>query len=182
MGFITDMPRMAHTGINGTWKILDNQLVLDEDGTLYLVPRNFLTDNYTIPNWIAWAVGSGDDRDVCPSHFHDFGCWFHSMVKVHVTLDFLKEHNLVREYLCKDGKMRTICEDIPMQYLSVVPMKKSEVDNLFKRLMLATGHISEMSATILRIGVFFNLNWWLTNHVVNLENFYSGVNPEYLKR
>ena len=182
MGFITGMPRMVHTGINGTWKILDNQLFLDNDGSLYIVPRNFYTDNYTIPNWIAWLAGSGDDRDVCPSHFHDFGCWFHAMVIVDAPSGYLREAGIVKEHLCEDGKMRTICEDIPKEYLVIVPKKKSEVDNMFKRMMLATGHISEFSAKMLRAGVFFNLNWLFTNHAVNLNDFYSGINSDYLYR
>lgn len=179
MGFITGLARMEHTGINGVWRILDNQL-FKNGNDLYIIPRNFLTDNYTIPNWITWLAGAGDDYDVRPSHFHDFGCWFHSMVKVDADLEYLEQIGIVRNKLCKDGKMRVICDDIPTQFLVTVPMKKKEVDNLFKEMMIATGNITKFTASKLRAGVFFNIGWLFTNHSIDYEKFYTGVNPDYL--
>ena len=182
MGFVTGMPRMAHTGINGTWEILDNQLYFDnKTKDLYIVPRKFYTDNYTVPNWITWLAGAGDDYDVRPSHFHDFGCWLHALARITVSVEELRTRGIVREHLCKDGKFRTICEDVPIEFIKIEKKGKFDVDNLFKRAMDSTGRISERSANILRAGVFFNIGWLLTNNSVDLEKFYTGINLKYLK-
>ena len=38
--FLTDKSRLGQTNIEGIWYTLDNQLYKDDDGTIYLTPRN----------------------------------------------------------------------------------------------------------------------------------------------
>ena len=180
MEFITGQTRMCHTGYNGTWRLLDNQL-FNYNGDVYIVPRNFYTDNYTIPNWIAWLGGSKGGRDVRPSHFHDFGCDFHAMVLLTVSLKQLREEGLLRERLCDDGVVRLICDDLPLHYLRVVKFSKRQVDDMLADMMLATGNITKSEAKKIRAGVFFNIGWLFSKHSMDYTRFYTGINDFKLK-
>ena len=55
--FITGKAEVKQSDINGKWYTSHNQLYQDDDGVLYLVPRNYQTDGYTIPRWLAWLGG-----------------------------------------------------------------------------------------------------------------------------
>ena len=137
--------------------LLDNELYIDKNGEISLVPRFFVTDNYTIPNWIAWLGGGKSQWDVRPSHFHDFICCYKNKIKVNLSLIQLKQKKLLKN---KDNLW--ICEDIPINYLELVPMCKTEADNMFKQMLLDTGCISKIRANILRTGVVFNVGWYLS--------------------
>ena len=95
--FLTGKSRFEQTDIEGIWKTLDNQLYLDEDNTLYLVPRYFLTDGYTIPNWIAWLGGSKMQWDTRCSTQHDFECKFHKIIIVNLSIAQLKKMKFLKE-------------------------------------------------------------------------------------
>ena len=58
-----------------------NQLFYNK-GKLYLVPRNTVTDNYTIP------LGINKSKwDTRPSHLHDIGCKYHQVILVDLPLE-----------------------------------------------------------------------------------------------
>lgn len=157
MKWITDGASLAKDKKPNKWILRHNELFKDEDGSIYLVPRNYKTDNYTIPDWLAWLAGSKSKYDVRPAHIHDFGCQYHQLIRV--NLPELKVKNM---YCFNDNGIYT-CKDIPLKYLELVPVTKWEIDCLFKRAMKATETISAYTYSIYRGGVFFNIGW-LGNH------------------
>ena len=46
MDFLTSNARIEQTDVPGIWQTIDNQLYKDVDGSIYLVPRYYKTDNY----------------------------------------------------------------------------------------------------------------------------------------
>ena len=81
MKWITDNSRIEKLSEANKWRMIDNELFQDEDGSIYLTPRNYETDNYTIPDWIAWLGGNKSKWDIRPSHIHDFGCQYHQLIR-----------------------------------------------------------------------------------------------------
>lgn len=154
--WLTSKSRLEQ-GERKQWFLCDNELYKDDDGEIYLVPRNYETDNYTIPNWIAWVAGSKSEEDVRPSHIHDFGCQYHQLIRLKIGEKLLKDMRYLRIYNDK-----FICEDIPTRFLELVPVTKWEIDCLFKRAMKSAG-VSNPVSSVYRGGVFFNFGW-LGNH------------------
>ena len=155
--FITAKSRMEQTE-NGYWKTIDNELFLDDDGSLYIVPRYFWSDGYTFPGIVMAILGDKNFYDARPAHGHDLGCRFHQVIRVTLSLAQLKMQNLLRTHEDKDG-VKIICEDIPLEYLSVEKKSKNWVDNFFKRMMKAAG-VPKLQRYLIRLGVFFNFNWY----------------------
>lgn len=153
--FITAKSRIQQVDIPGYWKTLDNELYLDDDGKLYLVPRYFYSDGYTFPGLIMALLGDKHFFDVRPAHGHDLGCRFHEVIEVSLSLTQLK----LKGYLRLHEDM-VVLDDVPLEYLNVVKKKKTWVDDFFKRMMIAC-NIPKDKVNIIRFGVFFNLNWYL---------------------
>ena len=152
--FITAKARIEQTEL-GYWKTLDNELYLDDDGSLYLVPRYFWSDGYTFPGFIMMLLGDKHKYDVRAAHGHDLFCRFHERIKVCMSLTTLKLKGYLRLY---DDKV--ICEDIPLEFLDIQRVSKTWADDCFKRMMIAC-EIPKDKINIIRFGVFFNLNWYL---------------------
>lgn len=157
--FITSKARIEQTE-NGYWKTLDNELYLDDDGSLYLVPRYFWSDGYTFPGIIMALLGDKHFWDVRPAHGHDLFCRFHQRIRVGMSLSLLKMKGYLRIHEDKQGNPLVICEDIPLEYLYIEPVTKTWTDNCFKRMMIAC-EIPKKQVNIIRFGVFFNINWYL---------------------
>lgn len=159
--FLTAESRLVHSSVNKKKYILyDNLVYWDNDGTLYLVPRNYVSDGYTIPNWIAWLGGGKMEYDLRPAHVHDFICQYHAAIKIKVGIATLRHNNILRQHYDKrEGRWLAICDDVPVEWLEYVPFTKWECDCLFKRLMKATGNLSAYRVNLMRIGVFFNIGW-----------------------
>lgn len=166
--WLTDKSRIEQGNKPNEWYLLDNEVFEDTDGSIYLVPRNFKTDNYTIPDWIAWLAGNKSKFDVRPSHIHDFGCEYHSLIKVN-----LSKNELVLNGYWRKHKEISICENIPAKHLSIVPVTKWQIDCLLKRAMKSTGVIPARVYDLYRAGVFFNISW--RNHFrdFNIEKIYT---------
>lgn len=154
MLWLTDKSRIEQSNECNNWYLLDNELFMDMDNTIYLTPRGFKTDNYTIPDWVAWICGSKAKWDVRASHLHDFGCLYHKLIKV--NLPYL---DLMKKGLLKVQNHKFICYDIPIEYLELIDVKKWDLDCLFKRAMKASGDIPERVYNTFRCGVFFNIGW-----------------------
>ena len=165
--FLTGKSRFEQTDIEGIWKTLDNQLYLDEDNTLFLVPRYFLTDGYTIPNWIAWLGGSKMQWDTRCSTQHDFECKFHKVIIVNLSIAQLKKMKFLKE---KDGM--TICENIPKRFLKIQDTTFNQTNSRFKRMLKASG-ISPLRLNILRAGVNFNIGWLWSKQELNVDDIYN---------
>lgn len=170
MKWLTADSRLEKMPAPNKWKLIDNELFQDEDGSIYLTSRNYVSDNYTIPDWIAWLGGNKSKWDCRPAHIHDFGCQFHQLIKVTINESELRRLKLLRPH---EGKM--ICEDIPVQYLSLVPVTKWQIDCLFKRAMKASGSIPARVYNLYRGGVFFNFGWLGSHPPYDLNNLYAEV-------
>ena len=168
MKWITDKSIIQQSNEADDWYLLDNELYMDDDGAIYLVPRNYKTDNYTVPDWVAWVGGNKSKWDVRPSHLHDFGCQFHQLIKVN-----LNEYNLRRLRYLKVNGSKLICENIPTRFLSLIPVTKWEIDCMFKRMMKDTGVIPNNICNIFRFGVFFNIGWLGKHENYSFDKIYK---------
>lgn len=167
MKFLTSDSRLEKMPAPNKWKLADNELFQDLDGTIYLTPRNYVSDNYTIPDWIAWLGGNKSKWDCRPAHIHDFGCQYHQLIKVIINEYTLRQMRLLRSY-----NNKIICEDIPQKYLCLVLVTKWEIDCLFKRAMKASGSIPARVYNLYRGGVFFNFGWLGNHPPYNMDNIY----------
>lgn len=168
MKWLTSNSRLEKSPKPNKWFLVDNELFQDEDGAIYLVPRNYETDNYTIPDWAAWLAGSKSKWAVRPSHLHDFGSQYHQLIRVKLT-----EYGLRRLRLLHPHNDKIVCEDIPVRFLELVPVTKWEVDCLFKRAMKATGTIPPRVCNLYRCGVFFNFGWLGNHPAYDLNRIYT---------
>lgn len=168
MKFLTSDSRLEKMPEPNKWKLIDNELFQDEDGSIYLTPRNYISDNYTIPDWVAWLGGNKSKWDCRPAHLHDFGCQYHQLIKVTLNESELRRLRFLRPH---NGKM--ICEDIPLQYLSLVPITKWQIDCMFKRAMKATKSIPSRVCNLYRGGVFFNFGWLGKHTPYNMNELYA---------
>lgn len=168
MKWITDNSRIEKLSEANKWRMIDNELFQDEDGSIYLTPRNYKTDNYTIPDWIAWLGGNKSKWDIRPSHIHDFGCQYHQLIRVK-----LNETGLRRLRYLRVHKDKLVCEDIPVKFLELVPVTKWEIDCLFKRAMKATETIPARVYNLYRGGVFFNFGWLGEHPSYDLNGIYK---------
>lgn len=166
--WITEKSRIEQSNTANDWYLLDNELFLDDDSNIYLVPRGFKTDNYTIPDWVAWVGGSKSKWDVRPSHIHDFACKYHKLLKIRVSYLTLMKLGYVQRI-----KDKIICFDIPPQYLTLMDINKWDTDCLFKRAMKATKTIPARIYNTFRCGVFFNVGWLAKVPEYNFDNIYK---------
>ena len=166
--FLTGKARLQQTDRKRMWKLLDNELYKANDGNVYMAPRNMYTDNYTIPLFICWAVGSPVDYDTRCSHVHDELCYSHAALLIDLTEDELRS----RGYLRFSEKNRMwVCEDIPEEFLYVEKRSKFAANNLLYECMEAAGE-PWLSRLIVRLGTVMNIGWYidiLTHKVFDLD-------------
>ena len=172
--FLTGSARIQQTEKKRTWKLLDNEIFKANDGTLYLAPRNMLSDNYTIPMWTAVVAGSPVDFDTRGSHVHDLCCYAHRSVTIALTEKELRDKGYLR--YSEKNKM-WVCEDIPSEYLRIEKISKIRANNLLYECMEASG-VPFINRIIIRIGVAFNIGWILDslfNKIIylDLDEIYS---------
>lgn len=174
MIWLTDKSRIEQTNEANNWYLLDNEVFEDEDGSIYLTPRGFKTDNYTIPDWVAFVAGNKAKWDVRPSHLHDFACEYHKLIRITMTKSSLRRYKYLK--VNKDGIF--ICEDIPTNLLQLVDVTKWEADCMFKRAMKATRVIPARVYNTFRCGVFFNFGWLKKPKKFDFNNIYKRENNE----
>ncbi len=172
--YLTNKVRLEQTSKKRVFRILDNELYKDDDGTIYIVPRFFCTDNYTIPLWVSFIGGSPVDYRVEPSHLHDLACYSFYVVYTILNEDELKEKGY---YRYSTSRQLWVCENIPKEYLSMKKVSKKEANDLLYRAMKAAG-IPLLKRIIVRIGVFFNIGWFIikfkkSQFILDLDNFYE---------
>lgn len=158
---------------------LHNQLFQDSDGTIYLVPRYFETDGYTIPCWLAWLGGSKKRYDLRPAIGHDFDCKYHQTIVVNLTKEQLQKKGLLYHKEKKLGGVTyviPVCDDIPIKYLTVKKITFNQANSKFKRMMKATNQIKAWRVVMMRCAVNFNIGWLFSGKSeINLENIYKNV-------
>ena len=154
--FLTGHARIQQTDRRRLWKLSDNELFKDSDGTIYMAPRNMPSDCYTIPLWIAWIAGSPIDFDTRGSHIHDQMCYNHEVLIVDMTEEELKEKKLLR--YSEKNKM-WVCEDVPVGALRKREVSKKEANDILYRCMESV-NVPLLNRIIIRIGVVFNVGWF----------------------
>ncbi|MDD3236795.1 MAG: hypothetical protein PHV37_01700 [Candidatus Gastranaerophilales bacterium] len=156
--FITGKTEFRQSNKDGRCYALHNQLYQDDDGLLYLVPRFFLTDGFTIPKWLAPIGGGRMEWDVRPAIGHDFDCKYHQTIVVNATVKELFKNGFIK-IIEKLGEAIVICEDLPLNILSVKKISFSEANSKFKRMMKAVECIKNWRINMMRFAVNFNLGW-----------------------
>nr|DAJ74750.1 MAG TPA: hypothetical protein [Caudoviricetes sp.] len=163
--FLTSESRIGQLAQKGLYKLLDNELYKDDDGSIYLAWRNFQTDNFT---WI-----KSNDWDIRCSHLHDVGCKHHQVVRVKLNENQLKIARFLRT---KHDKI--VCENIPPKYLEVVDVSGNWINNLFYR-MLRDADCPKTPKYIqykYRAGVSLNFGWFKSGKKkIELDKIYSEV-------
>lgn len=173
MRFLTSTPRVQHYK-DDLWIMRDNLLYQDDNGKVYLVPRNFVTDFYSIPNWCDYLTGDSAGRTPEPCLVHDFGCAYHAVLEVQLTPDEL----LMYEYLHghydeKNDVLLTVCEDVPEEMLKLRPVTKGEINNMLGRMMR---DLDVPKRHLIRFGVCFNFNFYWTGKQYTSDKLYKVDN------
>ena len=172
--YLTNRVRLEQTNKKRVFRTLDNELYKDDDGTLYIVPRYFCTDNYTIPLWIAVLGGSPVDYRVEPSHLHDLACYAFAVVYVNLTEEELKEKGY---YRFSESRQMWVSENIPKEFLRIKKVTKKEANDLLYRAMKAA-NTPFLKRCLVRGGVFFNIGWIIKKLkgnilALDLDRFYD---------
>jgi len=160
--FLTSASRIEQVG-NRKYKLLDNELYKDDDGSIYLAWQNYVTDNFT------WINSNGYDTRC--AHIHDVGCQFHSVVRIKLTEEKLK----ALRYLCVKGN-KIICKNISEKFLEVVPVTGNWINNLFYRMLrdADTPPTPKVIQYLYRAGVSLNFKWFLPNKKdIDLTQLYN---------
>ena len=157
--FLTTKSVIQQLPIRRQYRTLLNELYMDDDGAIYIVPRNYQTDNFTWINSTAW--------DIRCAHLHDVGCQYHKIIKVKLSVQQLKDMGLL-----KKGKYDIICLDIPIDKLEVVEVSKKQINDLFYRMLRDSGAPKPIQI-LYRSGVALNLKWYLNKDELVLEDIYK---------
>ena len=171
--FITGESVFKDTELPGIKCAIINQLYLDDDGNLYLSPRNQWTDGYTIPRWLAWLAGGKLEEDLRAPRQHDLECTSHQVLIVNKSIFLLKSEGYLFTY-----ENEIYCYDLPKSYLTVKKTSFIETNKRFKR-MLETLQLSKWKIWLYYIGVHLNLGWFvdvLLKKVkpIDVEKIYKG--------
>ena len=164
--FLTGKSRFEQTDIEGLWKTQDNLLYLDENGLIYLTPRYFITDGYTIPSIVAWIAGGKMQYDTRCSTQHDFECKYKKVIIVNLSLLQLRKMKLLRE---KNGM--TVCDNIPKRFLKIKDTSFFETNLRFQRMLKASG-MHPIRRWTLFFGTCLNLAWFWTKNTLNRTYIY----------
>lgn len=172
--FLTSKPRLEYYE-DDLYLTVDNTLFQDTDGVIYLVPRNFITDLYSIPNCLSFLVGDSAGRDPRPALVHDFGCASHQLIKVNLTRQDLINYNYLTIHHSRErNNAFLICEDIPIELLTLVSVSKGDINDMLGRMMES---LNVPKRNLIRAGVAFNFNWYWEVYPYNLEtDCYKVVN------
>ncbi|MCD7740030.1 MAG: hypothetical protein LUH11_01590 [Candidatus Gastranaerophilales bacterium] len=149
--FLTSASRIEQLNKKRMYRLIDNELYQDDDGSIYLAWRGYTTDNFTWINSNCW--------DIRCSHIHDVGCQYHRLVKINLI-----ENELYRLGLLHAHGGMIVCEDIPLEYLEVVDITGHEVNNLFYRMLRDADNppTPKTVQCLYRAGVSLNLKWFRT--------------------
>ena len=161
--FLTTPAKIEQLPTKGMYRVCENELYKDDDGSIYLVWRGFQTDNFT---WI-----NSSDWDTRCSHGHDVGCKYHQVVKVK-----LNEHQLRRTRYLYVKHNKILCRDLPYQFLEVKDVSGNWINNLFYRMLRDADcpktpkHIQ----VLYRCGVALNVGWFTTGKTsIDLKQIYN---------
>lgn len=152
---------------DGKYIALNNQLYMDNDGTIYLCPRGQIYDGYTIPRWLAPLAGGHFTWDLRCCREHDLNCATHQEIVVNLSLTQLKLKRFLYTY-----ENEVYCHDIPKEFLTVRDISFNNTNSKFKRMMKSTS-LSPWRINMMRFAVNFNIGWLFSGKdKINLEDIY----------
>lgn len=168
MRFITASSRFEQLPVPEKWKLLDNQLYLDDNGDIILCPRNYITDGFTIPHILSVIAGSKMQYDTRASSQHDFECSYGKVIKVLLTEQELLNMKLLHVY-----RGMFVCEDIPLEYLEAQKTTFRETNARFARMLKTCKNISKLRYNLITKAVYLNASWMLAKHKLNMDELYE---------
>lgn len=173
--FLTAHSRLEQLNYNEKWKLIDNQLYKDDNGTIYLCPRNYITDGFTILKPLQLIAGNKMEYDTRASSQHDFECSYHCAIIVNMS-----EHRLRSMGLLHTLNGMEVCENIPHKYLSIKETKFTETNARFVRMLQCVNHIPNWRRFLIGHAVSLNIGWLFSKHFYDKSKLYE-VDYELLK-
>lgn len=161
--FLTSASATKQLPEKGMYCLINNELYLDDDGSIYLAWRGFKTDQFT---WIAKA-----NWDTRCAHIHDVGCKYHQVVKVK-----LSEKELLREGYLRYINKNIICRNLPEHILEVKDVSGTWINNLFYRMLRDADcpKTPKYIQLLYRAGVSFNIGWFSCGkEKIDIKNLYE---------
>lgn len=161
--FLTRASETEQLPIKGMYRLCGNELYEDDDGTIYLAWRGFVTDNFT---WIKKG-----DWDIRCAHIHDIGCKYHQVIQLKI-----KKHQLYLLDLLKTVNGQIICKDIPTKYLEIKEVSGHWINNLFYRMLRDADYpkTPKYIQLLYRCGVACNFGWFKSGKTkIDLNQIYS---------
>ena len=166
--FLTSYSRLQQTGYPEKWKLIDNQLYKDDDGTIYLCPRNYITDGFTIPKTLQIVAGSKMEYDTRASSQHDFECSYHKVIIIDAT-----ENKLRRMKLLHVANGMDVCEDIPIDLLKIKDTTFKKTNDRFIRMLASVNNIPNWRRFLIGHAVSLNASWLIVKHELDVNLIYK---------
>jgi len=177
--FLTYETEIIQTDENYMWTTEHNQLFQDVDGTIYLVPRFFETDGYTIINLFAPIAGNRLENDIRPAVQHDWDCKYKFSLVVKLNEYELRQKNYLRTIFKQIGKEKiqiNVCEDIPVRYLKVIPVGFKSANFKLKRMLDCIDGMQTWKKRLISIAVFLNIGWFTDKaSKFNVKKLYKDI-------
>ena len=179
MKFLTYQTELRKSNSHFEWDTLHNQLFQDYDGTIYLVPRYFQTDGYTIPLIVTPIAGDRMEYDIRPAVQHDWECKYRFALVVTLTEYELRQkrllHTIVKHIDGQDIAI-DVCEDIPVKYLKVVPTTFVKTIRRFQRCLECISDMDNYHKKMIGNAVFLNIGWLINKpYKFNILNLYKNT-------
>lgn len=162
--FLTAHSRLEQLNFNEKWKLIDNQLYQDDDGIIYLCPRNYITDGFTILKPLQLVAGNKMEYDTRASSQHDFECSYHKVIQVNMSENRLRSMGLLHTV---NGM--NVCENIPLKFLTIRETKFRETNARFTRMLQSVNNIPKWRRFLIGNAVNLNVGWLFSEH-----NFYKS--------
>lgn len=160
--WLTDKSPILQSNIPNKIETLYNQIYYI-DGVAYYIPRGLIADGYTIPFNVDKCK-----RDVRPSNLHDIGCKFHQLIIIDLPIRYIENTHLY------DVDDMTVCKDIPIEQLKVIPVSFNRCNDLLK-LSMQDVNIPKHICNLYRLAVNLNLNWLFTGKdKIDLNKLYKS--------
>ncbi len=83
-------------------------------------------------------------------------------------------HSYLRE-ISKDGKAITVCENLPLNYLSIENTTFNKANSRFKRALKSLNTIKAWRVNMMRFAVNFNLGWLWSEKELQTNGFYRRL-------
>lgn len=183
MRFLTDMQEVQQYKRN-MYFTKHNQIFEDSEGVLHLTPRYLRTDGYTIFDILAPIAGGRFEEDIRCSSAHDLWCRYKQDIQITISEARMLQEGILKEKIKKypddDKKPILVAENIPVEYLKIVPINFWKTNKLFNEMLRANGETGKFKTGILSAGVYLNIGWWLGSKEYNNKLDVSKIYNDFL--